>query len=154
MYMISCFLTPCLMPKWMEARVWLMSAAFFLGVSLYFVGPCFVNESLAAMCIGLFFTGSFLGPLIIPNMAEMIAATQQAYPDSDLEHANSIIGGILNAAYGVGGAVGPLMGTLPYQFLGFSPMCAIVGSLCIVFAVMYFLTCKGCEAFATTFNKF
>ena len=73
-YMISTILTPYLQPKWLEVRVWLIIAAFFLGVSMCFVGPFFLEESLVCMCIALFVTGCLLGPLIIPNMAEMIVA--------------------------------------------------------------------------------
>ena len=83
MYMISCFVTPYCQPKWMETRVWLIISAFFLGCSMLFVGPFFIDKSLPVMCIGLFFNGCTLGPLIIPNMAEMIVAIKIAYPDCD-----------------------------------------------------------------------
>ena len=74
MYMVGTMVTPCVLPKWMEVRVWLIFAALFLGISVTIVGPFFLDESIVVMCIGLFFTGSMLGPLIIPNMSEMIVA--------------------------------------------------------------------------------
>ena len=76
MYMVSTIATPFLLPRWMEVRVWLMIMAFFLGVSMLFVGPICTDQSLVTMCIGLFSTGCLLGPLIIPNMQEMIDAAQ------------------------------------------------------------------------------
>ena len=153
MYMISCFVAPYCQPKWMETRVWLTVSAFFLGFSMLFVGPFFIDKSLPVMCIGLFFNGCMLGPLIIPNMAEMIVATKIAYPDCDHEHANSLIGGVLNSAYGIGGAVGPIIGTSLYQFVGFRNMCNVVGGVCMVFAMLYFVLCSGCEAWRSTMSR-
>ena len=153
MYMISCFVAPYCQPKWMETRVWLTLSAFFLGFSMLFVGPFFLEKSLPVMCVGLFFNGCMLGPLIIPNMAEMIVATKLAYPDCDHEHANSLIGGVLNSAYGIGGAVGPIIGTSLYQFVGFRNMCNVVGGVCMVFSILYFVLCSGCEAWRSTMSR-
>ena len=89
MNMVSTIATPFVMPKWMEARVLLMITAFYAGVSMLFVGPICTDKSLATMCIGLFSTGCLLGPLVIPNMQEMIDANQTAFPDCDQEHASS-----------------------------------------------------------------
>ena len=114
MYMVSTIATPFLLPRWMEVRVWLMIMAFFLGVSMLFVGPICVDKSLVTMCLGLFSTGCLLGPLIIPNMQEMIDAAQSAFPNCDQEHASSLIGGMLNSAYGAGGSIGPLVGSTLY----------------------------------------
>ena len=152
MYMISTIATPFILPKWMEVRVWLMTSAFFLGVSLLFVGPVTSDKSLVTMCFGLFFTGCLLGPLIIPNMQEMIDAAVEAHPKCDLEHASSMIGGMLNSAYGAGGVIGPLVGSILYQFAGFQQMSDIVGGLSILFAVAYFYSCNGWEAFQSTFK--
>lgn len=150
MYMTSTFLTPCVLPKWMEVRVWLIFAAIFLGISVTIVGPFFLDESLVVMCIGLFFTGSMLGPLIIPNMSEMIVAAQLTYPDSDHEHANSLIAGILTSSYGLGGASGPLIGTVLYDHCGFRVMCDCLGGLVILYGIFYFFTCNGFEAISST----
>jgi len=112
--MIGTLLTPYIIPKWVEIRVVLMTGAFCLGSSVLLVGPFFEEKNLAVMCVGLFISGSFLGPLMIPNMAEMMFATKISYPESDLEHANSLLSGILNCCYGAGGALGPLMGASLY----------------------------------------
>ena len=54
------------------------------------------------MLAGLTLTGSTMGPLAIPNMAEMMQATKLAYPDCDLDHANSLLSGMLNSSFGIG----------------------------------------------------
>ena len=56
----------------MEIRVWLIVGLLLLGTGTLFVGPFFLEKNLGVMCFGLFFSGTFLGPLIIPNMAEMM----------------------------------------------------------------------------------
>lgn len=150
-YMVSALTIPYLQPEWMEARVLLMTAAFCIGISMSFVGPFYTDESLPVMCIALFFNGCLLGPLIIPNMGEMMAATELEYPEGvDLEHANSLLSGMLNSAYGAGGAIGPLLGSGIYQVLGFRSMCDIVCGIAFTFALTYFLVCNGSEAFKTT----
>ena len=62
----------------MEVRTWLITGTFLLGFSVLFIGPFFEEKNLIVMCIGLFVSGCFLGPLMIPNMAEMMFATKIA----------------------------------------------------------------------------
>mmetsp|Transcript_37150 Transcript_37150/g.45354 ORF Transcript_37150/g.45354 Transcript_37150/m.45354 type:complete len:115 (+) Transcript_37150:966-1310(+) len=114
MYVIGTLLTPYMLPKWVEIRVVLMTGAFLLGFSVLFIGPFYEEKNLTVMCVGLFVSGSLLGPIMIPNMAEMMFATKIHYPAGDLEHANSLLSGILNCCYGAGGALGPLMGASLY----------------------------------------
>ena len=154
MYILGTLFTPFLLPKWMEIRVWFIIGLLLMAIGTVFVGPFFEDMNLGVMCFGLFFSGCFLGPLIIPNMAEMMQATKLIYPDSDLEHANSLLSGILNCCYGIGGSIGPLMSTALYQVSGFRLMCDIIGLEVIAFAILYFLTCKGCEAFSTTCHNY
>ena len=49
------------------------------------------------------------------NEAEMMNATALKYPNCDLDHANSLLSGILNSCYGLGNAIGPLLGGLLIQ---------------------------------------
>lgn len=101
-YMIGTFATPYVVPRWVEHRVTLIVAMFGLGFSQLFVGPFFEEDNLLAMLIGLFLTGVFIGPLVIPNMAEMMRATAIRYPDCEMDHANSLLSGILNCSFGLG----------------------------------------------------
>lgn len=66
------------------------------------------------MALGFFLAGLFMGPLMIPNMPEMMHATRLAHPDSDLDYANSLLAGIFNSCLGVGMAAGPLIGSALY----------------------------------------
>lgn len=83
-------------------------------MSTFLIGPAFEDKNLTVMLVGLVLTGSCMGPLAIPNMAEMMQATKLAYPDSDLDHANSLLSGMLNSSFGVGQAIGPLLGAALY----------------------------------------
>ena len=80
MYMLGTFLTPIIIPRWIEIRVTLLTGLFMLGVSILLAGPIFMDKSLVVMLIGLFMVGAFLGPTIIPNMAEMMFATKISFP--------------------------------------------------------------------------
>ena len=102
MYMIGTIITPFAIPKWIEIRVTLIIGSILLGGSILLVGPVYEDTNLVVMLVGLFLSGAFLGPIMIPNMAEMMIATKVKYPDSDLEHANSLLSGILNCCYGMG----------------------------------------------------
>ena len=82
---------------------------------MFLVGPFYGGLNLPVMLIGLSLTGISLGPLVIPNMAEMMNATALKYPNCDLDHANSLLSGILNSCYGLGNAIGPLLGGLLIQ---------------------------------------
>ena len=46
--------------------------------------------------------------MLVPCMPEMIKATRQKFPMSDLMHANSLLSGIMNTMYGVGASLGPI----------------------------------------------
>ena len=81
------------------------------------------------MLSGLFLTGGFMGPLMIPNMAEMMYSTKQAFPDCDMDHANSLLSGMLNASFGLGQSLGPILGSTLYQMTDYRLMNDIIGSI-------------------------
>ena len=55
------------------------------------------------MCIGLAISGFMLSFMFIPNMTEMMAAVQEAYPSfAGTGKTNSMLSGLLNALYGIG----------------------------------------------------
>ena len=74
---------------------------------------------MVSMCIGLALSGFFMAPMSLPNMPEMMTATREQYPDYDLEHADSLLSGMLLASYSTGKAIGPLLGSFVYQISDF-----------------------------------
>lgn len=146
MYMFGTITSPYIFPKWFEIRVTLMSCMIGLGLSMFLVGPFFDEKNLAAMLIGLFMGGLFMGPLIIPNMAEMMQATKEAYPDCDLNYANSLLSGLFSGSYNLGYASGPLVGSAIYQAAGFRIMCDSIGCALLAFAILYIICANGCAA--------
>ena len=113
-YAISTIIIPYVVPKWVEARVMLITALILLSFSTTLVGPFFTELSMVSMLIGLALSGFLLGFLVIPNMPEMMKATKEAHPRADLDHANSMLSGMLNACFAMGQAAGPLIGGFLY----------------------------------------
>ena len=102
------------------------------------------------MMFGLVLTGMAIGPLAVPNMAEMMHGTVLEYPDCDLDHANNLLSSMLNSCFGIGQAIGPILGAFLYQSTDFRCMTSIIGSLIIVMAVLYLLYAGGCQAYRQT----
>ena len=153
-YMVMTFATPYVVPRWVEHRVTLIVSLFGLGFSQFFVGPFFEEDNLLVMLIGLVLTGIFLGPLVIPNMAEMMRATALRYPDCNRDHANSLLSGMLSSSFGIGQASGPLLGSFIYQVTNFRTMNDVVGIIIILAAVLYLVCAEGCQAFRQTCKNY
>ena len=66
------------------------------------INPFFEDQSMISMCIGLGLLGFFMAPMSIPNMPEMMAAMREQYPDYDMEHADSLLSGMILASYSTG----------------------------------------------------
>ena len=80
-----------------------------------------------------------MGPLCIPNMPEMMVALREQYPDCDLEHANSLLSGMLMAGFGAGQAIGPLLGSFMYQISDFQTTQNVVSLIAFATALLYFV---------------
>ena len=152
--MIGTFSTPYIIPRWVEHRVTLMTFLFLLGASTFLIGPFYGDLNLPVMLIGLTISGISLGPLVIPNMTEMMNATALKHPDCDLEHASSLLSGILNCCMGMGMGLGPILGGFLYDYTDFQTMNNIIGGFCIAMAVLYFICAEGCDAFRQTCINF
>ena len=153
-YMIGTFLLPFIVPKWVANRVTMITALFSLAFATVLVGPFFEDENLVSMMIGLGMSGFLMGFLCIPNMPEMMQACREAHPQCDLEHANSLMSGMLNAGFGTGQAIGPLVGAFLFELVGFRMTMNITGLLTLAYAVIYLLCARGCQAYSETCENF
>ena len=81
--MIGTLIVPYVIPEWVEVRVTLITSAFLMGFFFFLTGPVFLEKNLVVMCLGLFISGVFMAPLIIPNMIEMIFVTNKNWPSCD-----------------------------------------------------------------------
>ncbi len=148
--MFGTFTTPYIIPRWVEHRVTLMTFLFLLGLSTFLIGPFYGGLNLPVMLLGLVFSGLCLGPLVIPNMIEMMNATAQKHPNCDMEHASSLLSGILNCCMGLGMALGPILGGWLGDVFGFKLAYDIIGGSMLLMAFLYFVCAGGCEAFRQT----
>ena len=142
--MLGTFLTPCIVPKWVEIRVTLILCLFGLGIGTLFLGPFYTDESLPAMLAGLTITGLFMGPMIILNMGEMMHATHLAYPHCDHDHSKSLLSGMLNCCFGLGFIFGPSAGSLLYTTTSFTVENNVIGLFIIFMGLLYIVCASGC----------
>ena len=152
--MIGTFLIPYIVPKWVEHRVTIITSLGLLALATALTGPFFEEENLIAMCVGLGLSGFLMSFLSIPNMPEMMKGTREAYPNCDLDHANSLLSGMLNAGFGIGQAIGPILGSLLYEWVGFRSTMDITAIACLSYALIYFLCAGGCHAYVQTCRNF
>lgn len=114
-YMITTLLTPYVLPNYFEKRVTIIMSLILLGLVTFLCGPFYTELSFPVMCTGLLLQGAFEGPLVILNMAEMMTATEIAFPEADEEQASNMLSGMLCSWYGLGQALGPILGSAIYQ---------------------------------------
>jgi len=152
--MLGTLLTPYIVPKWVEIRVLLITFLFLLGASIFLLGPFYEEKNLEVMLIGLALSGMAMGPLIIPNLVEMMRATYLKHPSCDKDHRDSLLSGMLNFFYGLGMSLGPLLGGLLYQVTDFRTMNDIIGTFIMSMAVLYFLCAGGYQAYRQTCINF
>jgi len=112
--MLGTLISSYTIPKWIEIRCTLITGSLICGLSILLIGPIFEENNLPVMIAGLVLFGFFLGPIIIPNMAEMMFASKREFPAADLEKANSLLSGIMNCFLSLGMAIGPIMGSSLY----------------------------------------
>ena len=147
LYMLSNFLVPCIVPKWVEPQLTLMVSIFVYGIGTLFVGPVYAETGLVSMIVGLAVTGFILGPMVVPIMPEMLQATRASFKEGfDFERASNLLSGIANSAFGLGQAVGPLLGSTLYSTVGFRLTNDVVGAIYIVCFFLYFLCADGMRA--------
>ena len=76
------------------------------------------------------------------------------WPGCDLLEANSLLSGIMNCNFGCGQAVGSLLGGVVYQAVGFRVLCDIMGAMCFIFLITYFIVANGCDALSQSCKNF
>ena len=152
--MVGCISTPYIIPKWFEGRLAIMVSALFLGILTLQIGPFWEEKNITAMLIGLTTQAIFFAPTVIPNMSEMMLSTHLKYPDADLEHANNLLGGLMNCCFGVGQGLGPLFGSAIYQTMGFRALCDTTAGLTVLFSILYFIFGQGYLSISQTCKNF
>jgi len=146
-FTVGTFILTCALPSWMPYRVTIISSLLLLGVSFSLIGPPFESENFVTMVVGLSLTGLFMSSTVIPIMPEMLEAGKHNFAEVDEDHASSLLSGIYNAAFGIGQALGPIVGTFLYQLIGFRFTMQVATGLIILTGLLYLLCANGCEAF-------
>ena len=102
-YMISTFMIPYIVPKWVEPRVTLLTSSFLIGFATALVGPFYTEQSLVGMIVGLACSGYIMSFMMIPNISEMMQAVREEIPScADSVRTNSLLSGLFSGFNGAG----------------------------------------------------
>ena len=77
----------------------------------------------------------------------MMKATRLYFPDCDMEQANHLLSGFLCSGFGIGQALGPLLGSFLFSLTDFKMTQNITAIMTMVYGVLYLLCAGGSEAF-------
>ncbi len=102
-----------------------------------------IIESEVITLIGLCFMGLGCGMIIIPVMPEMIESAQTRYPKMQEEMLHNKISGIFIASQGLGETLGPVLGSVFEELVGFRYSQDIIAGILITFMILYFAVCGG-----------
>ena len=101
--MISVFMIPYIVPKWVEPRATLLTSSFLIGFATALVGPFYADKSLVGMIIGLVCSGYLISFMMIPNISEMMQAVKEEIPSyAGSDRTNSLLSGLFSGFYGAG----------------------------------------------------
>ena len=111
-----------------------------ISIGMFLVGPSQllrIIDSEAVMLIGLCIMGLGCGMIIIPVMPDMIEAAQTRYPQMAEEMLHNKISGIFIASQGLGETLGPVLGSIFEELVGFRSSQDIIAITLLVFMVVY-----------------
>ena len=132
----------------------MITSLYIMAISVTFIGPFYTEKSMTSMLVGLAVSGFSMGFQTIPNMPEMMHATLLAYPRCNLDHANSLLSGMLNAGFGTGQALGPILGSLIFEFTSFRMTMNSMALITAIHATVYIVTAQGYQALTKTCQNF
>jgi MFS family permease len=121
-----------------------------ISIGMFLVGPSQllrIIDSEIVMLIGLCIMGLGCGMIIIPVMPDMIEAAQTRYPQMAEEMLHNKISGIFIASQGLGETLGPVLGSIFEELVGFRSSQDIIAITLLVFMVVYYLACGKMEMF-------
>ncbi|CAI2367149.1 unnamed protein product [Moneuplotes crassus] len=142
-YMISCIVSPFYLRYFSNMRVSMISC-FILGIITIFYSSSyilwFLTPNMVVLTVALLLAGIANSHLMITPMEEMIEAAK-GRTDSASEVLNDMCSGLFNMFFALGEIFGPMIGNLVFSLWSFAGMCDVLGVGCVIFAVVYFLSC-------------
>ncbi|CAI2367531.1 unnamed protein product [Moneuplotes crassus] len=142
-YMVSCIVSPMYLDYFSNMRVAMLSC-FLLGVLTMFYSSSyilwFLTPNMLVLAMALLLAGIANSHLMITPMEEMIEGAKDLN-DSESEGINDMCSGLFNMFFALGEIFGPMIGNLVFSICDFPTICDALGLICMIFAVIYFLTC-------------
>lgn len=79
--------------------------------------------------------------IIIPVMPDMIEVAEQKYPHMEKEVLQNKISGLFISSQGIGEAMGPILGSVFEELVGFRFSQDIVALVLLAFMIIYYICC-------------
>ena len=131
------------------------SGVIFLGylaltIAMFLIGPSKVlglPELTSITLIGLTICGLGCGMIIIPVLPDMIEATEDRHPGTDMDQLHNSISGLFIAAQGLGETLGPILGSVFENKYTFRPAVDLLSMILFTFMIIYFFVCGRMSIF-------
>jgi len=115
-----------------------------ISTAMFLVGPSEIlgfKDLTQLTFIGLCTMGLGCCMIIIPVLPDMIEATEEAYPGTDMDQLHNGISGLFIAAQGFGETLGPVLGSVFKVHFGFRKSQDIIAVTLLSFMILYYLVC-------------
>jgi MFS family permease len=157
----TCFAIPTLVYAGSSPLIFMMTTkvrkagVIFLGylivtIAMFLIGPSKVlnlPEYTTITLAGLTIFGLGCGMIIIPVLPDMIEATEQRHPGTDMDQLHNSISGLFIAAQGLGETLGPILGSIFENKYTFRPAVDLLSIILFSFMIIYFFVCGRLQMF-------
>lgn len=163
----TCFAIPTLVYAGSSPLIFKMTeklkkaGVIFLGylaltIAMFLIGPSKVlglPEFTSITLIGLTICGLGCGMIIIPVLPDMIEATEDRHPGTDMDQLHNSISGLFIAAQGLGETLGPILGSVFENKYTFRPAVDLLSMILFTFMILYFFVCGRMSMFEAPLLK-
>jgi MFS family permease len=130
-------------------KVYKKSGVIFFGygitsIGMFLVGPSQMLgliDSEQITMVGLCIMGFGAAMIIIPVMPDMIEVAEEKYPHMEKEVLQNKISGLFISSQGIGEAMGPILGSVFEELVGFRFSQDIVALVLLAFMIIYYICC-------------
>jgi MFS family permease len=157
----TCFAIPTLIYAFSSPLIYTMTSKnkkglvilegyLIISIAMFLIGPSQLlgfNDITEITMVGLVIMGLGCGMIIIPVLPDMIEASEERHPGTDMDQLHNGISGLFIAAQGLGETLGPVLGSVFKVNFGFRLSQDILAISLLCFMVLYYLLCGRSKLF-------